>query len=128
MRDLEKLASVVGVDEMRVHDRVGGWAISLRLDNQWVSTEIVLQDLVGVKNPEVEIGRVVKALAEVLKRGKISEFAQLGGVVKPPHPPITGRGYTPGCICIDCLERETEAELRRPISRFEAVAEEMKKL
>ena len=29
-----------------------------------------------------------------------------------PHPPISGRGFTPGCACLDCAEREAEAKLR----------------
>lgn len=28
----------------------------------------------------------------------------------PPHPPITGRGYTTGCVCLDCREREQAAK------------------
>lgn len=26
-----------------------------------------------------------------------------------PHPPISGQGYTPGCSCLDCREREEAA-------------------
>lgn len=128
MKNLEKLTEMLGVDEIRVHDRVGGWAIGLRLGVEWMSTEILLTDLAGVKNQELELGRTLAALAEVLKRGKRESFAVLGGTLKPPHPPIAGRGFTRGCMCSDCLERETESELRRPINRFEAVAEELKKL
>ncbi len=128
MRDLELLTKLIGVDEIRIHDRVGGWAIGLRLGSEWISTEILLTDLAGVKDQERELGRTITALAEVLKRGKRESFAVLGGTLKPPHPPISGRGFTRGCMCSDCLERETESELRRPINRFEAVAEELKKL
>lgn len=127
-RNLEQLASMLGVDEVRVGNRHAGWIIALRLDTQWLSTEILMQDLVGVRKQEEAIGKVVASLANVLKAGKRADLDKLGGVTRPPHPPMEGRNFVQDCMCVDCLERQTEAELRRPINRFEAVAAEMKKL
>lgn len=36
---------------------------------------------------------------------------------RPRHPPITGRGFTPGCPCDDCIERQTERERNDRLDR-----------
>jgi hypothetical protein len=105
---LEKLAGLLGVDELQVirspfdPDMI----VRIRLGERWLSANV---DYTAIKS--ADIGRILYDLADNLKRSMLTgasgvaldQMASLVGVMRDP-------------------------ELQRPMNRFEAVVAELKKL
>lgn len=117
--EVEKLCELLGVDEIKLARGVNHTTVSLRIGEKWMATRIAFDRLAEAKNMQAEIGNIVFDLARALKdslniaeaRGpQLDELAANMGITRQPAQPAQ------------------QPEQRRPMNRFEAIAEELKKL
>lgn len=110
MSPFTKIAELLGVDEVRVAHGLNNSTVSIRIGDTWLAAS--LDSLVDSKNMNGEIVDILMQLTEGLRRSlnladakgeDLDRLASMMGVTRVP-------------------------EQRRPMNRFEAVAEELKKL
>lgn len=123
MTDAQRMAELLGVDEVRVVHGLNRSKVSVRLGDLWADIEIDYAKLEDAKNATDELGRIVFNLAEDLRQRYsietaraevLDQIAATAGITRRPGLPLPPTSTPP--------------KPRRPLTRFEAIAEELKKL
>lgn len=119
MNPTAQMASLLGVDEVRVAHGLNTTTVSIRIAGEWVAATIDYRTLADAKDMNVELGKIVFKLADNLRlkysvesaRAEVlDQIASTYGMVRRPASPLP------------------EPAPPRPKNRFEAIAEELKKL
>lgn len=114
MNAYQQVAQMLGVEEVKIVRRLNRTTVSIRNVDVWQATSFNQQDLEDTMDPNVEIGRRIYQLADDMRqrfsiesaRGEVlDDIARTAGVQRRPEPPQ-----------------------KRPANRFEAIAEEPKKI
>lgn len=108
--EVAQLCKLLEVDDILINHGLNHSTISVRIGESWMSDKIDFLALARSENMQADIGRVVFALTKSLRKSlamdeaageRLDQLAEMVGVTREPA---------------------------RPMTRFEVIAEELKKL
>jgi hypothetical protein len=106
-----KIAELLGVDEVRTSQHIGGMTVYVRIGSVWQSADINFRVLRDAKNMRDEIGKIMFELTRNMK-------------YKLGIDGLSGADLDRAAALVG-VQREPE---QRRLNRFEAVVEELEKL